>query len=129
MGRARSRPRICLAPRIWGPVQRWARSRSTGRIVRRRDRGLRLALIRCESKGMLQARVFAIQETRMYEPRYLCYPVSDIRVTRHDDTSYTVEANSVVFETPVNNSTRVFKVGRALDHMVREVGVYEDTLI
>ena len=42
------------------------------------DRGLPLALIRCESKGMWQARVFAFQETRIYEPCYLCYPVIGI---------------------------------------------------
>ena len=38
------------------------------------DRGLPLALIRCESKGMLKDRVFAIRETMMYEPRYLRHP-------------------------------------------------------
>ncbi len=86
------------------------------------DRGLPLALIRCESKGMLQDRVFAIRETMMYEPRYLRHLISGIRVTGHDGTSYTVEANYAVFETPLNESTRVFNVGRYLDRIVHEAG-------
>jgi anthranilate 1,2-dioxygenase small subunit len=48
------------------------------------DRGLPLALIRCESKGMLEDRVYAIRETLMYEPRYVRHLISGVRVTGRD---------------------------------------------
>jgi len=86
------------------------------------DRGLPLALIRCESKGMLKDRVFAIRETMMYEPRYLRHLISGIRVTGEDRRGMIVEANYAVFETPLNEPTRVFNVGRYLDRIVREDG-------
>ncbi len=84
------------------------------------ERGLPLALMRFESKGMLQDRVFAIRETMMYEPRYLRHLISGIRVTGEDDRGWRVEANYAVFETPLNELSRVFNVGRYLDRVVRD---------
>ncbi len=84
------------------------------------DRGLPLALIRCESKGMLKDRVQAIREAMMYEPRYLRHLISGIRVTGQDAGGIAVEANYAVFETPANELTRVFNVGRYLDRIVRQ---------
>ena len=84
------------------------------------ERGLPLALIRCESKGMLQDRVYAIRETMMYEPRYLRHLISGIRITGQDDSGWRVEANYAVFETPLNDLSRVFNVGRYLDRIVRD---------
>jgi salicylate 5-hydroxylase small subunit len=86
------------------------------------ERGLPLALMRCESKGMLKDRVFAIRETMLYEPRYLRHLMSGIRVTGSTGESMTVEANYAVFETPMNEPTRVFNVGRYLDRIVRQDG-------
>ena len=45
------------------------------------DRGLPLAIIRCESRGMLVDRVRAAQETIMHEPRYLRHQITNVRVT------------------------------------------------
>jgi 3-phenylpropionate/cinnamic acid dioxygenase small subunit len=87
------------------------------------DRGLPLALIRCESKGMLQDRVYAIRETLMYEPRYVRHVISGVRITGQDDNGWRVEANYAVFETPLHELTRVFNVGRYLDRIVRDNGV------
>ncbi len=86
------------------------------------DRGLPLAVMRCESKGMLNDRVFAIQDTMMYEPRYLRHLVSSARITEQDDQGIRVESNYAVFETPANEPTRVFNVGRYLDRIVRDNG-------
>ena len=86
------------------------------------DRGLPLAVIRCESKGMLQDRVYAIRETLMYEPRYVRHLISGIRIIGEDESGLRVEANYAVFETPLNELTRVFNVGRYLDRIVRENG-------
>jgi salicylate 5-hydroxylase small subunit len=86
------------------------------------DRGLPLALMRCESKGMLKDRVVAIRDTMMYEPRYLRHIISGIRVTEQTADGMTVEANYAVFETLIDTLTRVFNVGRYLDRIVREDG-------
>ena len=64
------------------------------------DRGLPLAIMRCESKGMLKDRVVAIRDTMMYEPRYMRHMISAIRVTGESPEGITVEANYAVFETP-----------------------------
>jgi salicylate 5-hydroxylase small subunit len=87
------------------------------------DRGLPLALIRCESKGMLEDRVYAIRETLMYEPRYVRHLISGVRITGQDEHGIMAEASYAVFETPLNELTRVFNVGRYLDRIVREDGV------
>jgi 3-phenylpropionate/cinnamic acid dioxygenase small subunit len=86
------------------------------------DRGLPIALMRCESKNMLKDRVVAIRETTMYAPRYLRHVVSTIRITGYTAEAVTVEANYVVFETPVDALTQVFNVGRYIDRLVRVDG-------
>ena len=86
------------------------------------DRGLPLAIMRCESKGMLKDRVVALRDTMMYEPRYLRHLISGIRVTGQSAAGIAVEANYAVFETLVDTLTRVFNVGRYLDRIVREDG-------
>ena len=83
------------------------------------DRGLPLALIRCESKAMLQDRVYAIRETLMYEPRYLRHVISGVRLLDQDERGIRVEANYAVFETLMHEPTRVFNVGRYLDRIVQ----------
>ena len=86
------------------------------------DAFLPMAIMRCESKGMLKDRVVAIRDTMMYEPRYLRHVISGIRVTGQITDGIAVEANYAVFETPVDALTRVFNVGRYLDRIVREDG-------
>jgi len=86
------------------------------------DRGLPLAIMRCESRGMLKDRVVAIRDTMMYEPRYMRHILSAIRVTGESPAGIMVEANYAVFETLVDDLTRVFNVGRYLDRIVREAG-------
>jgi salicylate 5-hydroxylase small subunit len=72
---------------------------------------------------MLEDRVYAIRETLMYEPRYVRHLISGVRITGQDEHGIMAEANYAVFETPLNELTRVFNVGRYLDRIVREDGV------
>ena len=83
------------------------------------DRGLPLAIMRCESQGMLRDRVVAMRETMMYEPRYLRHLISGIRVTGRTTDGIAVEANYAVFETLIDDLTHIFNVGRYLDRIVR----------
>ena len=84
------------------------------------DRKLPLAVVRCESRGMLEDRVYAIRKTLMYEPRYVRHLINGVRVTGEEDDGWCVEANYAVFETPANELSRVFNVGRYIDRVVRE---------
>ena len=76
-----------------------------------RERGLPLATVRCESRGMLEDRVVALRQTMMYEPRALRHLISGIRVSRDADTLQAV-ADYCVLETLVEETTRILQAGR-----------------
>jgi len=86
------------------------------------ERGLPLAVMLCESKGMLKDRVVAVRQTSVYAPRTLRHLVGSIRIKEQEATACRVEANYVVFETPLEQETRVFNSGRYIDRLVREDG-------
>lgn len=86
------------------------------------ERGLPLATMLCESKGMLKDRVVAIRQTSMYAPRALRHLVSNIRVKGEDHGVIRVQANYAILETVVDEPTRVFNTGKYVDQVVREDG-------
>jgi len=79
------------------------------------DAGLPLATLRCESRGMLADRVKAVQETIMYEPRYLRHQITQIRPRPRDDGRLDVTANYTVVEVLLDELPRLLSVGRYLD--------------
>jgi anthranilate 1,2-dioxygenase small subunit len=83
------------------------------------EAGLPLCLMLCEGKGMLKDRAYAIAHTEMYAPRYLQHQISLIRVTAFDDAKVSGEANYVLFETLVDEPTRMLQVGRYRDTFAR----------
>jgi 3-phenylpropionate/cinnamic acid dioxygenase small subunit len=92
------------------------------------ERGLPLALMLCESKGMLQDRVAAVRQTSVYAPRSLRHLVSSIRIKPLNPANrgtpepwcVGVHANYLVLETPHGEETRVFNAGKYLDRVVRD---------
>jgi len=86
------------------------------------DRGLPLAAFLCESRGMLQDRVEAVRNTNTYAPRYLRHLVGPIRLTGWKEDALHVSANYAVFETLLDDVTRVFNTGRYLDQLVLDEG-------
>ena len=102
------------------------------------DRGLPLAIVRCESRGMLRDRVHAVKETAMYVPRRMRHVVGPLRIREGDDGALLVRASYSVFETLPDELTRVFNVGRYDDVVVRDSGalrfrekrcVFDSTLV
>ena len=83
------------------------------------ERRLPLALMSCESKGMLRDRVAAVRQTSVYGPRMMRHLVSSVRVRESTRDSVAVEANFALFETPLDEPTRVFNAGRYFDQLVR----------
>jgi len=86
------------------------------------DRGLPLAALMCESRGMLMDRVTAIRQTSLFAPRYMRHIVSSLRFDDWHGDELAVRANYVVFETLVDEMTRVFQSGRYIDRLVVEDG-------
>jgi salicylate 5-hydroxylase small subunit len=84
------------------------------------DRGLPLAILRCESRAGLEDRVQAVRETAVFAPRSLRHLVSGIRIRETRGDRIHVQASYAVFETPSGEETRVFNVGRYLDVVLRE---------
>ena len=83
------------------------------------DRGLPLATLSFESKGMLKDRAYAIRETLFHDPYYQRHVVGAPRVLRVDGDVIHSEANYAVFRTKLSELTSVFNVGRYLDEVVR----------
>ena len=83
------------------------------------ERGLPLATLSFESKGMLKDRAHAIRETLFHDPYYQRHIVGAPRVLRIEGDTIHSEANYAVFRTKLSELTTVFNVGRYLDHVVR----------
>jgi 3-phenylpropionate/cinnamic acid dioxygenase small subunit len=79
------------------------------------DRGLPLATIRCEGKGMLRDRVLAIQKTMVFTPRYVRHIISAPYVSEMKSVS-----NFVVFQTLHMQPTQILATGEYRDEWVLE---------
>ena len=102
------------------------------------ERGLPLATLSFESKGMLKDRAYAIRETLFHDPYYQRHVVGAPRVLRADGEQIECESNYAVFRTKLSELSTVFNVGRYLDTVVRtpqglkfasRVCVYDSELI
>ncbi len=82
------------------------------------ERGFPLATLSFESKGMLQDRVFGIQETLFHDPYYQRHIVGMPVVREIADGRIRSEANYVVVRTKPNKLSTVFNVGKYIDEIV-----------
>jgi salicylate 5-hydroxylase small subunit len=81
------------------------------------ERGFPLATLALLSRGMLQDRVYGIQETLFHDPYYQRHVVGLPRILRRDGDVIEAEANYAVFRTKLSQETTVFNVGRYLDRV------------
>lgn len=86
------------------------------------ERGLPLALILCESKGMCQDRIEALRRASVYAPRALRHLVSNIRIKAQEADGIRVQANYAVLQTLTDEPTQVFNAGKYIDRLVRAAG-------
>ena len=86
------------------------------------ERDMPLAIMRCESRAMMQDRVRAIRETLMFEPRYVRHLISSFRIAANGDGEIDVTANYAVLETLPDEMTKVLNAGRYVDMLVRVDG-------
>lgn len=82
------------------------------------ERGLPLATIDFESRGMLKDRAYAIRETLFHDPYYQRHVVGAPRFLEVQPGRIVCESNYAVFRTKLSELTTVFNVGRYLDTVV-----------
>ena len=82
------------------------------------ERGLPLATLSFESKGMLKDRVYGIRETLFHDPYYQRHVVGAPLVHASSADRIESEANYAVFRTKLNELSTVFNVGRYIDVVV-----------
>lgn len=89
------------------------------------DLDLPIALIRCESRGMLRDRVFAVEDTATFGPRHHRHMVSALRVLAVETdaatgrpTALEIGANLVVAQVQPDHLPTVFAMGRYRDRLV-----------
>ena len=83
------------------------------------DRGLPLATLAFESKGMLRDRAYGIRETLFHDPYYQRHVVGPTLVRARRAGRIECETSYAVFRTKLSEPTTVFNVGRYLDEIVR----------
>jgi salicylate 5-hydroxylase small subunit len=81
------------------------------------DRGLPLATMAFESKGMLKDRIYAVTQTLFHIPYTTRHVVGWPIVRRGDDGLIAAEANYTVVRVRENELPEVFSAGRYLDRI------------
>lgn len=86
------------------------------------DRGLPLATLAFESRGMLKDRVYAATQTLFHQPYYQRHILSGLRIVEADESGLKCEANYLVIRTKLWEPSEIFNSGRYLDKLVRQDG-------
>lgn len=83
------------------------------------DRGLPLALIALESRGMMKDRVYGVTQTIYHGPYYTRHVVGPARVLSEEEGMVRAQSNYAVFRTRPGDASEVYNVGRYIDRIVR----------
>ena len=87
------------------------------------DRGLPLALMSLESRGMMKDRVYGVTQTMYHRPYYTRHVVGPAQVLPVQDGDerglVRAQAHYAVFRTRPGEASEVYNVGRYLDELVR----------
>ena len=84
------------------------------------DRGLPLALIALESRGMMKDRVYGITQTIYHGPYYMRHILSPARITLIESDVVHAETNYAVFRTKSGSVSEVYNVGRYIDEIIKK---------
>jgi anthranilate 1,2-dioxygenase small subunit len=88
------------------------------------DQNLPVALMYCDSRGMLQDRVVAHRAANLYAPHYYRHLISAIRILGQEHGEITAQTNYTVFRTmadPIHyGETEIYSVGKYIDRIVFE---------
>lgn len=88
------------------------------------EAGLPLAIMRCESRGMLEDRVYSVRETMVYEPRYIRHHITNIQILGEQDGLIESTANYTIIETLMDELPKILNSGKYLDKIKMDDGQY-----
>lgn len=83
------------------------------------DRGLPLALIALESRGMMKDRVYGVTQTIYHAPYYTRHVLSPAQVLAQEGSLVRAQTHYAVFRTRPGNASEVYNVGRYIDDIMR----------
>jgi salicylate 5-hydroxylase small subunit len=83
------------------------------------DRGLPLALMDLESRGMMKDRVYGITQTIYHGPYYTRHVVSPAQLLSVEGDSIRAQTHYAVFRTRPGGVSEVYNVGRYIDEITR----------
>ncbi|MDW5444603.1 aromatic-ring-hydroxylating dioxygenase subunit beta [Polaromonas sp. SM01] len=86
------------------------------------DRGLPLALMDLESRGMMKDRVYGITQTIYHGPYYMRHVISAAKILSNEAGVITAQTNYAVFRTKPAGVSEVYNVGRYVDELVATDG-------
>jgi salicylate 5-hydroxylase small subunit len=86
------------------------------------DRGLPLALMALESRGMMKDRVYGVTQTIYHGPYYMRHIISPARILSEEGDVVKAEANYAVFRTKPGGVSEVYNVGRYIDELIKKDG-------
>ena len=90
------------------------------------DRGLPLALMDLESRGMMKDRVYGVTQTIYHGPYYMRHLLSPARIVGTDSGLVRVETSYLVCRTKPGGAgsgvSEVYNVGRYIDELLRVEG-------
>jgi salicylate 5-hydroxylase small subunit len=90
------------------------------------DRGLPLALMALESRGMMKDRVYGVTQTIYHGPYYMRHIISPARILSREVSPegelIKAEANYAVFRTKPGGVSEVYNVGRYIDELTQKDG-------
>ena len=84
------------------------------------DRGLPLAFMALESRGMMKDRVYGVTQTIYHSPYYMRHIISPARITLIENDVVKAEANYAVFRTKPGSISEVYNVGRYIDEVEKK---------
>jgi 3-phenylpropionate/cinnamic acid dioxygenase small subunit len=86
------------------------------------ERNLPLAIVRAESRAMLEDRVVAIRNAMMFSPHYWHHIISGVHILAAGRDELDVRANYSISRTMPDRLSELFQVGRYRDRLVRSEG-------
>ncbi len=85
-----------------------------------KERDLPLAIMMCDSKGMLKDRVRSLREASIYNIHFPLMQISNIEIVGEESDIYHVRANYSAYQTSQEGETSVYSVGQYHDQVVFE---------
>lgn len=82
------------------------------------DQNLPIALIDCDSLGMIKDRVLSYREANIYNPHLDRHVIGNVRILGEQSGVYEVHSSYTAYQTNPEGETVLFSVGKYLDKIV-----------